>query len=128
MNIQANLEQAKHMLVSEFLLEPYRFYTEADAVARFHQILDSDPVINLKVMSKDGFQVPLIHQEFPTFFRFDDKNPLVDPPIGSKLSRGHYDVVILNPSFVAEHTAETGKNRDIANTRNENIQPIKAVI
>lgn len=125
---QSNLECAIHNLVAEFLQEPYRFFTEADAVARFHQILESDPIINQKVQTKDGFQTSIIHQEYPTFFRFDDSNPVARLDASSKAKRGHYDIVILNPYFLTTHTAETVKNRDIMSIRDQNIQPFKAVV
>ncbi len=128
MNIQANVENAIHMLVKEFIDEPYRFFTEADAVARFHQILESDPLINKIVKTKDEFPTPIIHQEFPTFFRFRDAEPLAILDPNSKARRGHYDIVILNPDFVKAHSAETVKNRSIKNIRDKNILPFKAVI
>jgi len=128
MTIQINLECAIHKLVTEFLHEPYRFFTEADAVARFHQILESDPVINQKVQTKDDIQTSIIHQEYPTFFRFDDANPIARLDASFKASRGHYDIVILNPDFVRAHTAETVKNRNITSIRDENVLPFQAVI
>jgi hypothetical protein len=41
MIIQTLLETAIHKLVQEFTQARYRFFTEADAVARFHQLLES---------------------------------------------------------------------------------------
>src|SRR5262245_43145701 len=128
MDIQTNLENAIHCLVDEFLQAPYRYFTEADAVARFHQILENDPVINRIEGTKYGFQTSLIHQEFPTYFRFDDSNPTVRLEASTGASRGHYDVAILNPEFVRSHDAETVKNRNIKSVRDTNIRPLQAVI
>ncbi len=128
MDIQVNIERAIHQLVDEFLLEPYRFFSEADAVARFHQFLESDPLLNLRVKSKDGFALPMIHQEYPTFFRFDDANPAVRLDASSRAHRGHYDIAILTPKFIKAHPAETVKSRDRANPRVAHIQPFQAVI
>src|SRR5215510_9167099 len=96
-DIQSHLERAIHDLISDFLKEPYQFFTEADAVARFHQILENNPVVNQKIKTQDGFQTSILHQEYPTFFRFDDKNPIARLDQASKAKRGHYDVVVLNP-------------------------------
>lgn len=128
MNIQSNLERAIHDLVAEFLGEPYRFFTEADAVARFRQILETDPTIDQKVRSKNDFQISTIHQEYPTFFRFEDTNPVARLDPDSRAKRGHYDIVVLDPEFIKAHTAETVKNRNISNLRDANIRPFEAVI
>lgn len=128
MDIQLDLESAIHDLISEFLQEPYRFFTEADAVARFHQILESNSLFDQKAKTLDGVLTPLVHQEYPTFFRFDDKNPIARLDKDSKAKRGHYDVVILNPDFVEAHNADVVKNRNILFTRNTSIVPLQAVI
>ena len=128
MSIQINLESAIHELVGEFLREPYQFFTEADAVARFRQLLETDSMINQTIESKDGFQISTIHEEFPTFFRFDDANPFSRLEADSGASRGHYDIVIVEPDFIRAHTAETVKNRNISSIRDTGIQPFKAVI
>lgn len=137
MDIQVNLERAIHKLVDEFLGEPYRFFTETEAVSRFHQLLEADPLLNQKAKSKDGFSLSLIHQEYPTFFRFDESQMLdvrravppsarSDVPTGTR--RGHYDIVVLTPEFVRNHNAETVRNRDIALERVQRIQPFQAVV
>ncbi len=128
MDIQLHLERAIHQLVDEFLGEPYRFFTEADAVSRFHQLLDADPLFNPRVKSKDGVSLSLIHQEYPTFFRFDDAQPAARLEAASKARRGQYDIAILAPEFIRKHPVETIKNRDIANERAKHIQPLQAVI
>jgi hypothetical protein len=126
MIIQTLLETAIHKLVQEFLQAPYRFFTEADAVVRFHQMLEN-PALG-QVQTRDGYKVSLVHREYPTFFRFADDNPVARLDDDSRASRGHYDTVILNPEFVAAHHAETVKNRDIRNMGDERIVPFEAVI
>ncbi len=128
MSIQQRLECAIHELVREFLHEPYRFFTEADAVARFHQILEEDEELSQRVVSKDGISLSMIHQEYPTFFRFEDANPVAREDNNPKARRGHYDLVILEPRFIQAHAAEVVKNRDLANGRIRHIQPFQAVI
>lgn len=124
--IRANIESAINSLVDEFVQAPYTFFTEADAVARFHQLLDADPALNQQVRTKDGFATGLVHREFPTFFCFSDKNPT--KRLGPPASRGHYDTVILNPEFVAAHPAATVINRDIRAVRDDTITPFQAVV
>lgn len=128
MDIQVNLERAIHQLVDEFLGEPYRYFTEADAVSRFHQLLEADPLLNITVKCKDGFSLSMIHQEYPTFFRFDDSQPSARLDASSKARRGHYDIVILSPGFIRNHSADTVKNRNIERERIKHIQPFQAVV
>ena len=126
MTIQNALETTIDILVDEFKRNPFAFFTEADAVARFHQLLDRDPVIGQQVQTADGYRTSLIHREYPTFFRFADKNPTarLDPPA----HRGHYDTVILSPEFATAHPAATVTNRDIKAKWNRSIIPFQAVV
>lgn len=126
MSIQPALERAIHKLVSEFLKEPYKFFTEADAVVRFHQILDENFTFNRKTETTDGQKVSLFHREYPTFFRFSGSNPT--ERLGPPASRGHYDTIILNSDFVKAHPSATVANRQIDLPRDKSITPFNAVI
>lgn len=126
MAIQFALENAIHTLVDEFVREPYAFFTEADAVVRFHQLLAGDPSFNLRAQTADVHEISLVHREYPTFFRFDDRNPTAR--LGPPARRGHYDTVILNPDFVAAHPVEMVLNRDIRAVRSPDIVPFEAVV
>ena len=126
MTIQLDLEKKIYKLVSEFLKEPYKFFTEADAVVRFHQILDKNSTLNRKAETTDGDKVSLFHREYPTFFRFSDSNPT--KKLGPPASRGHYDTVILNSDFVKVHSSATVANRQIDLPRDKSITPFNAVI
>jgi len=126
MSVQLLLESTIHSLVSEFQQEPYIFFTEADAVARFHQLLAGNPDFNRYVRTEDGHEVGLVHREYPTFFRFDDRNPT--ERLESRGRRGHYDTVVLNPDFVAAHPVETVLNRNIKAVRDPAIVPLRAVV
>ncbi|MBN2001898.1 MAG: hypothetical protein JXA21_00970 [Anaerolineae bacterium] len=125
-DFRTHLEIAIRTLANEFLQTPYTFFTEADAVSHFQLLLENDPVINRKVESQDKFVTDLVHREYPTFFRFSDKNPTTR--LGSPASRGHYDTVILNPEFVAAHPIEVVTNRNISAKRDRAIPPFRAVI
>lgn len=128
MLLQETIEHTIHQLMAEFIAHPFLFFTEADAVVRFHQLLEQkiDPLG--RATSQDGFEVPLIHREYPTFFRFDDKNPTKRLPKPAR--RGHYDTVILNPEFIKTHPIETVHNRNIKTEakRIKDLVPLQAVI
>jgi hypothetical protein len=137
MDIQINIERAVHQLVDEFLAEPYRFFNEAEAVSRFHHLLEADPILNLRVKSRDGIPLSMIHQEYPTFFRFADitrvggdlgAQPMARLDASRKDQRGQYDIVLLTPEFIKKHSVETIKNREISNERIKHIQPFQAMI
>jgi len=126
MSIQLSLENAIHRLVDEFAQEPYAFFTEADAIVRFHQLVTDDPRFNRRARTEDDHEISLVHREYPPFFRFDDRKPTAR--LGPPARRGHYDTVILNPDFVAAHPVETVLNRDIKAARNPDIVPFEAVV
>jgi hypothetical protein len=105
------LETALHRLVESYWEEPYRYFTESDAVAVLHRWVAKRPGLAQVYHTVDGFETGLLHREYPTFFRLDDSQPtcrLVPPA-----SRGHYDLVLMNPAFVQAHKAETVHNRSI---------------
>ena len=52
----------------------------------------------------------LIHREYPTFFKYDKKIPIV--PREEAKSRGHYDFVVLNPRFVEFYPLSVVTNKD----------------
>jgi len=52
----------------------------------------------------------LIHREYPTVFRYKKKEMEISPEGG----RGHYDLAILNPDFMANHSLETVIAKDFA--------------
>jgi hypothetical protein len=128
MDIQHNIERAIHQLVDEFLGEPYRFFNKADAVSRFHALLESDELLDIRVRSKDGILLPMIHLGYPTFFRYDEAQPGVKLDSLPTAKRGHYDLVILAPGFIRNQPAETVRNRDAATERTKHLQPFQAVI
>ncbi len=115
-------------IVDEFLLKPYKYFTEADVVTDCHNRLLN--VYNQPAISSDNIEVDLVHREYPTFFRFDDKNPTerLEKETGAK--RGHYDVAVINPLFIQSHEITTIANRDIKTEvlRNKAISPLRAVI
>lgn len=112
------VDNSVEALCSEFRSHPTLFFTENDIVCYFYRILQQKlPII--KTSDKDGSEHFLIHREYPTPFRCDmskNKFELKDDDArtkkGEKYQRGHYDVVVLNPDFIRQHTYKVIKGQD----------------
>jgi hypothetical protein len=126
LELLVQLETALHRLVESFWDEPYRFFTEADAVAALQSWVTRRPELAQTLRTADGFETGLLHREYPTFFRFDKDNPAQrrGPPAG----RGHYDLALLDPIYVRNHEAETVINRDIEDRGDLSSPPLLAVV
>jgi hypothetical protein len=121
-----HLETALHRLVESFWDEPYRFFTEADAVAALESWVAKRPELAQIQHTVDGFETSLLHREYPTFFRFDKDNPTQRE--GPPAKRGHYDLVLLDPAYVQGHKAETVINRDIGDRGDLSSPPLLAAV
>ncbi len=111
--LQRQIETALLQLSQEFLDDPYRYFTEADAVSRCRQLLELNDELGKDYRTKDGHRIRLIHQEYPTIFRYAGDQPLIETPEGR---RGHYDLVVLNPDFIEANSAESITNRLLKNS------------
>lgn len=120
------LETALHRLVESFWEEPYRYFTESDAVVALQSWIARRPGLTQAQHTADGFETGLLHREYPTFFRFDDSEPTqrLGPPAG----RGHYDLVLINPAYVRHHNAETVHNRNIGDRGDLSTPPLLAAV
>ena len=123
--LQAQIEVAIMQLSKEFLDDPYRYFTEADAVSRCRQLLELNDELGRDYATEDGYKIRLIHQEYPTFIRHKREIPSVTTPTGR---RGHYDLVILNPDFIEAHQSETITNRLLKHAAPDPKGSIAAVI
>lgn len=103
------LETALHRLVESFWEEPYRYFTEADALAALQFWIDRRPELGQTVRTADGYETTILHREYPTFFRYDKTNPV--ERLGPRAARGHYDLVLIDPAYVRNHAAQTVLNR-----------------
>ena len=109
--IQA-VENSIDVLCNTFHSHPTPFFTENDLICYFYSILQQQLPIS-KTPDKDGYEHFLIHREYPTPFRCDmrkNKFELKDDDArtekGRKYQRGHYDIVVLNPDFISQHSCE----------------------
>jgi hypothetical protein len=105
-------------LCKEFRTRPTLFYTEHDMVSFFYTILQRS-LSMATARDRDAREHLLIHLEYPTPFRCDMggnrfaiKGDDERTPHGGLYRRGHYDVVVLNPDFIKEHSYELIKAQD----------------
>lgn len=111
LTLLTQLETALHRLVESFWEEPYRFFTEADAVAALHTWIARRPELAQAYHTADGFETGLLHREYPTFFRFKVSDP--SQRLGPPATRGDYDLALINPAYVRNHDAEAVGNRGL---------------
>ena len=120
------LETALHRLIESFWEEPYRFFTESDAVAALQSWVARRPGLAQVVKTADGFETSLLHREYPTFFRFKKSDPSQRRDRPAK--RGHYDLVLVDPAYVRHHGAETIINRSIEDHGDLSSPPLLAAV
>jgi hypothetical protein len=120
------LETALHRLVESFWEEPYRYFTESDAVTALQSWVATRPALAQVCCTADGFETGLLHREYPTFFCLDDKNPTErkGPPYG----RGHYDLVVLSPAFIQGYDAESVTHRRLQEEPAFPMPPLVAAV
>jgi len=106
------------VVCNEFCSNPSLFYTENDLVCYFYSILQRNLPV-LKAHDKDRYEHFLVHGEYPTPFvcdmsrkQFALKEDGSKTPKGGTYRRGHYDIVVLNPEFIAQHSYEVVKSQD----------------
>lgn len=124
--LRIQLETALHRLVESFWEEPYRYFTESDAVTALWHWVARRPGLAQAHRTADGFETGLLHREYPTFFRLKDSNPT--QRLGSPASRGHYDLALINPAYIQQHDAETVHNRDITRQGDRSSSPLVAAV
>lgn len=114
-NIIEAVDKSIEVVFSEFRSCSTRFFTENDIICYFYSILQQKLPI-LTACDKDNHENFLIHREYPTPFRcdmgeskFEVKDDNARTENGGKYRRGHYDIVILNPDFIEQHSYEVIK-------------------
>ena len=120
------LETALHRLAESFWDQPYRFFTEADAVAGLQRWVATRPEMAQTYGTADGFETSLLHGEYPTFFRLRDQEPT--QRLLEQAARGHYDLVVLHPARVRNCTAEALMSRTLGDRGKLTAPPLLAVV
>ena len=101
--LDSEIEKCIKSLAEKFLKWPYNFFTESDAHSFLYYYIFRSGYKRLKLSypTKDSsIKTVLIHREYPTSFRYRKNNMELD----EKGGRGHYDLVVLNPNFIANHS------------------------
>lgn len=119
-SLVSSVHGAIRSTINKFRENPDYFFTESDIHSYFyHRLYHSRYEVRV-----NGHRVYLVHREFPTDFRYDkvrlaDDSYSAPYPLDSNLgARGHYDIGVLDPTFVAE-------NPDIDMLRNKDIAEVK---
>ena len=112
-DIKRRVGDAIRKTINKFREHPYYFFTESDIVSYLWMVLYHSKLDSLK----DKKRIYLVHREYPTNFRYrkDDLKPGYKP--SDKGSRGHYDLVVLNPDFVINNGVEHVVNKCFATTQ-----------
>lgn len=111
--IEEAIEEALVCLVDYFIKSPFAFFTEADAVAHFRQLLILKmPALREHHETQDKIKVSLVHNEYN---RFSDE-------------KGRYDMVVLNPEFVNKCSLEeiANVNKKTRKKPKDNLIPLDA--
>ena len=108
--LEKPLDSCISSLSHKFLKWPNNFFTESDAHSfLYYYIFRSGPKdLKLFYPTNDGSKTVLIHREYPTSFRFFKESMERDDRGG----RGHYDLVVLNPEFIKNHSIKQVMAKD----------------
>jgi len=103
-------------LVNRFKGRAYNFFTESDIHSYLYLVFYRDKRFSKQYPTADpSVRTILIHREYPTFFRFRRKLPVKQAQ--APANRGHHDLVVLNPSFLAAYPLTTVTNQDVSRIR-----------
>lgn len=98
------VDASVHELSEEFKRNWTLFYREHDLASRLYELIQGR-LGHLTVADKSAQQHYVVHHEWPTPFKCDMRNgafEIMDD--ASSYHRGHYDLVVLNPEFIQEHS------------------------
>lgn len=114
--LSINIDECIRILSEKFRKWPYNFFTESDAHSYLYYSFFryGNRAIKITYPSKNPLErTVLVHREYPTFFRYSqkalEKRYALNEPFGTC---GHYDMVVLNPSFVENHDIQAVISKD----------------
>ena len=110
-------------LSEKFRRWPYNFFTESDAHSYLYLSFFryGSPALKRLYYSNDRKKTVLIHREYPTSYRYSQKELIrysLDKRKGTTV--GHYDMVVLNPAFIENHNMQQVISKD--NTIRQTVQ------
>lgn len=87
---------------------PDYFFTEQDIHSLLCDIANEELQLHgiTPTETNDGHEVSLVHHEYPTPFRCDMNDYRFEKKDKPPYGRGHYDLVILNPTFVRKNSID----------------------
>lgn len=121
------IERCINSMGEKFIKWPYNFFTESDAHSFLYYYIFRSAHSSLKKLYPtfdEPIETVLIHREYPTIYKFLRK----DMVISQKGRRGHYDLAILNPEFVANHSIDTVIAKDISKAATKENNHLLAAI
>jgi len=113
--LSQNIDKCIRILSEKFRKWPYNFFTESDAHSYLYLSFFryGSPALKSLYQSKDHKRSVLIHREYPTFFRYTQKDLSRRYELGgSEGTCGHYDMVVLNPDFINNHEIQQVISKD----------------
>ncbi len=125
--LRVEIEKCINSLGEKFIRYPYNFFTESDAHSFLYYYIFRSGYKQLKLPypTKDPFiKTVLVHREYPTNFRYRKYSMELD----EKGGRGHYDLVVLNPEFVANHSIAEIMAKDFKKTCKDESYHLLAAI
>jgi len=101
-----DINKCIRILSEKFRKWPYNFFTESDAHAYLYYSFFryGSPALKKLYYSKDRTKTVLIHREYPTSYRYSQKELIrysLERRKGTTI--GHYDMAVLNPTFIENH-------------------------
>ena len=130
--LSSDINRCIRILSEKFRKWPYNFFTESDAHSYLYLSFFryGTPALKSLYQSKDHRRSVLIHREYPTFFRYSQKELKLCRLDESKGTCGHYDMVVLNPDFINNHEIQQviSKDNTIRQTVNFNDNHLLAAI
>lgn len=128
------VEQQLEALIRQFEDTPSLFFVENDLtcnlVGRLTSALDQE--LSKPVTDIDGKPHQLVHCEYPTPFRcdmsnygFSVKDEDARTPKGGKYARGHFDVAVINPRWIENHTFSTIKGQNFESVKRDILPKVR---
>lgn len=130
--LSQTIDKCIRILSEKFKKWPYNFFTESDAHSYLYLSFFryGSPALKSLYQSKDRRRSVLIHREYPTFFRYSQRELKLCKLNEPEGTCGHYDMVVLNPDFIAHHDIQQviSKDNKIRQTVNFNDNHLLAAI
>jgi hypothetical protein len=114
------VDTAIDQMIETFEGNPELFFTENDIVCYFYNLCAKKLEEHKDIDTKNQRKRTIIHTEYPTPFKCnmrDSEFEIVKD--NSIFRRGHYDVVILNPDFIARFNYNEIKAQNYQNFKNK---------